>query len=152
MRLNVLVLLSLLISLSFADVGPPPPSQATVHLVGNGVDGIGQITYHCTANPENQTILPCSAGTCANQPAYTGSECDYFPQGYFSYEYQGQNKSSEMFNASQFDQYYEYQLDAQTGKVTIISSQSYKPSNECAPEFILSAICIGLFISSRGKD
>lgn len=151
MRLYVLVLLSLLmLSVSFADSPPPPPSQVTVHLVSNGANetSIGQIAYHCTAyaTPENETILPCSAGTCTNQPAY-GSDCSYFPEGYFSYEYRGQNKSSEMFNATQFDQYYEYQLDVQTGKITLINAYNKPGPGICGTAFAL--LLAGLFIRGR---
>ena len=118
----LIFLLSLLFisSISFADSAPPPPSQVTVHLVSNGTseNGIGQITYHCTAGSNNeaadQKIIPlnCSAGTCTNEPYYGSSQCVYFPAGYFSYDYGAQNRSSETFNATEiYQRYYEYRLD-----------------------------------------
>lgn len=155
--LNVLVLLSLLTlisPLSFADAAPPPPSLVSVHLVNNGVNetSVGQIVFHCAGNGNADIQIPlnCSAGTCTNVPKSTDSDCDYFPGGYFSYEYQGQNESSEMFNATIPNQhYYEYQLDVQSGIVTLISSNGYNPNaGICNSAFVLSAV-LALFISKK---
>ena len=155
-----LFVLALISSISFADSAPPPPSQVTVHLVSNGVNetSIGQIVYHCTvgqdtyANEGKNISLTCSAGTCINTPYYMASECVYFPVGYFSYEYQGQNKSSENFNATKsYQQYYEYQLDVQTGRITSISASNKTNPDVCSTAFLMFAAFIGFFISKRDK-
>jgi len=153
--------LALMSTLSFADSPPPPPSQVTVHLVANGINetAITQIVYHCTvgANDEvNNISLACIAGTCMNVPHYLPSECVYFPAGYFSYDYRGQNRSSENFNTTNlFKRYYEYRLDVQTGKISLISASDNNgngPDFPCSTAFIMFvfAMLAGFFISRRG--
>jgi hypothetical protein len=150
-------------SISFADAGPPPPSQVTVHLVSNGtnVTDVGQIVYHCTTgldprtNEQIATQLNCSAGTCINEPQYTGSECDYFPAGYFTYDYNGQGMSSETFNATELfpgkfiQQYYEYRLDVQTGMITPIGASNGVPPNSLCPAFFVLAAVLGFVAIKR---
>jgi hypothetical protein len=148
--------LALVSSISFADSPPPPPSQVTVHLVNNGVNetSIGQIVYHCNdtnANEEKNISLACNAGTCVNDPYTIGSECRYFPAGYFTYAYQGQDKSSERFNATKpWQRYYEYRLDVQTGRITPISASNGKDNSLCSTAFLMFAIVMGCFTSNRG--
>ncbi len=154
--LAFLFALALVATLSFADSAPPPPSLVAVHLVSNGANetSIGQIVYHCTAsdaNGETNISLACNAGTCINEPYIMASECRYFPAGYFTYDYQGQGKSSERFNATKaWQRYYEYRLDVQTGKITPISASDGNQDNLCGPAFLMFAVLIGCFISSRG--
>ena len=152
--------LALISSISFADSPPPRPSHVTVYLVSNGVNetGIGQIVYHCTplvytdayANEGENISLACTAGTCTNTPYYMASECAYFTSGYFTYAYQGQNRSRETFNATKaYQQYYEYRLDVQTGKITPISASNGNDNSICGTAFLMLAVVLGFFISNR---
>ncbi|MFH1520862.1 MAG: hypothetical protein ABID61_04405 [Candidatus Micrarchaeota archaeon] len=158
MKVNnlVLIFLLVLVSFSFANSPPPPPSQVTVYLVNNGVNetSINQIIYHCTLNvPEEINVsLECNAGVCINDPYYMDSSCSDFPEGYFTYDYQGQNKSSENFNATEFYQTsYNYQLDVQSGSVTSISSSDGDEpvSPFCGSAFFMFAVLMGFVVSIK---
>jgi hypothetical protein len=154
-----LLALALMSTVSFADISAPPPSLVTVTLMNNGANytGIGQITYICTASlydPNAQKAFPlnCSAGSCVNEPQYTGSECGYYPKGYFTYAYQGQNKTSETFDFNDtFYRYIEYRLDVPSGKLTLVSAsndQNPQPG-PCTTVFVLAA-ALALVVSKRG--
>lgn len=154
-----LLALALMSALSFADSAAPPPSQVAVHLVSNGINetGIGQIVYHCPPNTVDMTegkniSLNCLAGTCTNEPKYLASSCTYFPTGYFSYSYHGQEKSSENFNATKhYYRYYEYQLDVQTGKITPISaSNGETPTRPICPALLVLVVIVGFVAGKQG--
>jgi hypothetical protein len=147
---GLIFLVALMPAVSFADIAAPPPSSMTVYLTDNGINvtSIPQITYICTysgnAGTESDIALDCSDGVCTNEQE-TGSVCTYFPYGYFSYEYLGQNKSSEVLNnRAAFYEYYQYQLDVQTGKLTLISAYNNPgPSPApCAAAFLLGALLL----------
>jgi len=122
-RIAALALFLLLAAPAFADAPPPPPPAVTVHLVSSGqpVTGIAQIAYHCTEGGDSvYETLGCSGGTCANSPPQVSrSYCAYYPDGYFSYYFQGRNMTSQEFNNTHsLGSYYEFTLDAGTGALT----------------------------------
>ena len=129
---------------------------------GANVTSIGQIAYHCSvasndgADAQKNIPLNCSAGVCTNEPRYIGTECVYFPAGYFTYNYNGQDRSSEMFNATElfpgkyWQRYYEYRLDAKTGAITPISASNGPDDAHCFPLFIVLAAFMPIIACRRG--
>ncbi|MFH0737750.1 MAG: hypothetical protein V1827_04060 [Candidatus Micrarchaeota archaeon] len=89
----------LMISLSFADVGPAPPQpKVTIELVRNGQPdtSISEVYYICDAIQEpsdspvgkNTVVLPCSGGACRNDGEwfYKLNPCYGFPGGSLAYD------------------------------------------------------------------
>ena len=131
----------------FADSPPPHPSKVTVHLEINGQPEttITQITYICPQEKGNSTTkLYCVNGTCNNDPNILPNYCAYFPEGYFSYQNKGQNKTSEKFNnTGHYDAEYDFTLDVSSGRIK--QNEIPKPQPTCCfPAGILALIGVSL--------
>ena len=113
-----------------------------------GENTIEQITYHCpetNGGGEISVVLSCINGKCNNDPErYAHGYCAYFPYGYFSYEFQGKNITSENFNnTDHYGANYEFTLDVLTGKIKQNDIPKPRHSPECLPSFVIILTLIG---------
>lgn len=153
------IIISLLIlnfvGMVYADVGPSPePPKVTVNLVSGNAPAtdINEIVYHCygESNSSDSVVsdrlvaLPCNNGICKNSDSwfYKLNPCFSFPYGYFSYQLNGIEKQTEIFNISEGQSTYDMTFDVQTGE---LKSSTYT-SGFCIAGFVLLGLvcaCIG---------
>ncbi|MFH0884634.1 MAG: hypothetical protein V1861_02910 [Candidatus Micrarchaeota archaeon] len=148
----------LALPLSFADVGPAPsPPTVVLHLMENGAPAVSvtQVTYHCmgvdtaeagSVNPY-PVDFPCDAGVCTNSGGwyYKFNPCFSFPQGYFTYEYNGKQVRTEDWDMNQSYDKYDITIDAPTGQISGNVGSSCNLAG-----FILAAVaCSALALSRR---
>ncbi|MBI5047228.1 hypothetical protein HZC07_05880 [Candidatus Micrarchaeota archaeon] len=145
----------------YADVGPAPdPPKVLVHLETGGKPEIGvtEVTYHCLNSNTNASgsmsqrtaALKCFEGTCTNAESiwfYKFNPCFNFPEGFFSYNYNGKEIQSDKVKfTDKFDKY-EITIDVPKGGISNKMGSSLPAS--CSSGFIISLIAIGMFAVGR---
>ncbi len=118
-------------SISFADVGPSPPSpEVIIHLTTNNAPetSITRLTYNCmggTDPSDNGAVsarvseFDCVGGTCTKAGWYYKlNPCYQFPSGQFTYMYGGIEIRTETFNNTEKHGKYEITIDAPSGRIT----------------------------------
>jgi hypothetical protein len=153
----VLMFVLLALPLVYADVGPGPTQpEVIVHFVKGGVveTTVSNVTYNCMGNKTNATgavsqtriVLTCVGGTCDNNRSwfYKFNPCFRFLPGTFSYEFNGKEMETEMFNTSSYTKY-EMTVEAETGKITSTTVTIPQKPPTCLPGFLLLVILCGMF-------
>ncbi|MFH1221724.1 MAG: hypothetical protein V1492_01430 [Candidatus Micrarchaeota archaeon] len=153
MKITILVLLILVASVAFADVGPAPEKpEITVTFLKGEKSYISEISlvYHCLAPNEaaspvgdRNATFSCSKGVCKNsQWYYKFNPCFYPEDGYFIYTVGGvENRvnGSGRFNATG-----EYNVIVNMDNNEITSTTHVN----CGPSLVLLA-AIGVFAFLR---
>jgi hypothetical protein len=158
----MMILVLLVLPLCYADVGPSPtPPKIAVHLVWNGAPAstVTEMTYHCmgsgvsdptSAVEPHTTQLSCSGGTCTNSGGwyYKFNPCFDFPEGYFSYEFEGNMVRTEEVKFKDTFTSYDITIDAESGQVS--SKMGSNMPTSCMPALLLPALLgAALFLSRK---